>query len=66
VEDRLGQAASDDPAEILRTYLCRHNAIAYCCDATGLAPDDPRAFTGAPDVILRLPALDLWRGAAIV
>jgi predicted RNA polymerase sigma factor len=28
-----------------------HNAIAYCCDAAGLEPDDPRAFTGAPDVV---------------
>ncbi|MFE9601688.1 ankyrin repeat domain-containing protein [Streptomyces hokutonensis] len=58
-----GQAASDDPGdEILRSYLYLHNAIAYCCDAAGLAPDDPRAFTGLPDVVLRLPALELWPG----
>jgi len=58
-----GQAGSDDPSdEILRSYLYLHNAIAYCCDAAGLAPDDPRAFTGPPDVLLRLPALDLWPG----
>jgi len=58
-----GQAGSDDPSdEILRSYLYLHNTIAYCCDAAGLTPDDPHAFTGPPDLVLRLPVLELWPG----
>lgn len=45
----------DSSAEVLASYLYRHNAIAYSCASVGLRPADPRAVTGPPDLWLRLP-----------
>lgn len=46
-----GWSAADDSAEeILRTYLYRHKAVAYCCAYAGLKPTDARPFTGPPDL----------------
>lgn len=56
-----GWPASDDPAEeVLRTYLYRGKAVAYCCAYVGLQPRDARAFTGPPDLWVRLPPGDYW------
>ncbi|MFD9052942.1 hypothetical protein [Streptomyces zaomyceticus] len=44
-------SSSDD---ILASYLF-DSPIGYCCAAVGLRPADTRAFTGPPDVWLRLP-----------
>lgn len=56
-----GWAAADDPPEqILRTYLYRGRAIAYCCAFAGLKPTDARAFTGPPDLWGKLPPRDYW------
>ena len=56
-----GWSAPDDPAEeILRTYLYRHRAVAYCCAYAGLKPTDARPFTGPPDLWVHLPARDYW------
>lgn len=56
-----GWSAADDPAEeILRTYLYRHKAVAYCCAYAGLKPTDARAFTGPPDLWVQLPVRDYW------
>ncbi len=50
-----GDASPEDsPETILRTYLYRGNALAFCCDHAGLRPVDARAFTGPPDIWLRL------------
>lgn len=54
-----GQSAADDPAEeILRTYLYRGKAIAYCCAYAGLKLTDARPFTGPPDRWVQLPPRD--------
>jgi Ankyrin repeats (3 copies) len=54
-----GWSARDDPAEeILRTYLYRDKAVAYCCAYVGLRPTDARAFTGPPDLWVRMPPRD--------
>lgn len=56
-----GWSAADDPAgEILRTYLFRGQAVAYCCSYAGLRVTDPRPFTGTPDCWVRLPDRDWW------
>jgi hypothetical protein len=56
-----GWSAADDSAEeILRTYLYQHKAVAYCCAYAGLRPTDARAFTGPPDLWVRLPVRDYW------
>ncbi|WP_197698914.1 hypothetical protein [Micromonospora inositola] len=56
-----GWSAADDSAEdILRTYLYRHKAVAYCCAYAGLKPTDARPFTGPPDLWLQLPVRDYW------
>jgi hypothetical protein len=56
-----GWSAADDPAEeILRTYLYRHKAVAYCCASAGLKLTDARPFTGPPDFWIQLPPRDYW------
>jgi len=56
-----GWSAADDSAEeILRTYLFRHQALAYCCAFAGLKPTDARPFTGPPDLWVQLPVRDYW------
>lgn len=56
-----GWSVADDSAEdILRTYLYRHKAVAYCCAYAGLKPTDARPFTGPPDIWLQLPVRDYW------
>jgi hypothetical protein len=52
-----GWAGADESAEeILRTFLYRHEAVAYCCAYAGVSPTGARAFTGPPDRWVRLPA----------
>lgn len=46
----------DPPLEILRSYLYRTSALAYCCAYAGLELDDGRAFGDQPDMWVRLPA----------
>ncbi|MEU4423768.1 ankyrin repeat domain-containing protein [Actinoplanes sp. NPDC024001] len=46
--------------EILRTFLFRGEAVAYCCSFVGLRPADARAFIGTPDVWLELSQRDWW------
>ena len=56
-----GWAGADESAEeILRTFLYRHRAVAYCCAYAGVRPVDARAFTGPPDLWVRLPDRDYW------
>jgi hypothetical protein len=56
-----GWSSADDPAEeILRAYLYRHQAVAYCCAYAGLKVTDARPFTGPPDLWVRLPPRDYW------
>ncbi|MFF1713498.1 ankyrin repeat domain-containing protein [Streptomyces sp. NPDC058268] len=50
-----GPGEGDSSAEVLASYLYRHNAIAYSCAYVGLRPADPRAVTGPPDLWLKLP-----------
>ena len=60
-----GWAGAEEPAEeILRTFLYRHQAVAYCCAYAGVRPEDARAFTGPPDLWVQLPERDYWRTAA--
>ncbi|MFD0821837.1 ankyrin repeat domain-containing protein [Micromonospora zhanjiangensis] len=57
-----GWSAAGDPADdILRTYLHRHKAIAYCCAYADLRPTDPRPFGHTPDRWVRLPQRDYWK-----
>ncbi|MEV5413060.1 hypothetical protein AB0K60_30015 [Thermopolyspora sp. NPDC052614] len=46
--------------EILAVYLYRGEAVAYCCAGAGLRLTDARAFTGSPDLWVKLPEMDLW------
>jgi hypothetical protein len=56
-----GEASPDDPSdEILRVFLYLHNPVAYCCDAAGLEPNEPRAFAGPPDAMLRIAPVEFW------
>ncbi|MBE1488745.1 ankyrin repeat domain-containing protein [Plantactinospora soyae] len=56
-----GWSGADEPAEeILRTYLYRHRAIAYCCAYADLKPTGARPITGPPDLWLELPPRDYW------
>lgn len=56
-----GWSAATDPAdEILRTYLYRNRALAYCCACAGLTPTDARAFTGPFDLWVKLPVRDYY------
>lgn len=56
-----GWSGADDPAdEILRTYLYRHRAVAYCCAYAGLKPTDARPITGPPDLWVELPPRNYW------
>ena len=56
-----GWSREDDPSgEILRTFLYRHRALAYCCAYAGLRLTDARPFTDEPDRWLRLPPGDYW------
>jgi hypothetical protein len=56
-----GWSAADDPAdEVLREFLYRNRAVAYCCAYAGVRPTDARAFTGPPDHWVELPARDHW------
>ncbi|GAA1639915.1 DUF6461 domain-containing protein [Actinoplanes couchii] len=56
-----GQVSPDDTGdEVLRIFLYQGHAMAYCCDVVGLEPRDARAFTGPPDLLLRLPAMEFW------
>lgn len=56
-----GWSAADDSAEeILRTFLYRGRAIAYCCDYADVRPTDARPFIGPPDRWVRLPDRDYW------
>jgi hypothetical protein len=53
-----GDAGQDDTgSEVLRTYLYYGHAVAYCCDAAGLSPEDQRPFIGPPTKLLRLPPM---------
>ncbi|MFG1611057.1 hypothetical protein [Actinoplanes sp. NPDC049265] len=45
----------DDADEVLRAYLFVGHPLAYCCARAGPAAVDARAFTGPPDLWLRLP-----------
>lgn len=55
-----GWVAADAPtAEVLRTFLYQHHAIAYSCAYAGVRPADARPFT-EPDRWVRLPARDWW------
>ncbi|WP_067137778.1 ankyrin repeat domain-containing protein [Microtetraspora malaysiensis] len=45
--------------EILTTFLYQGHAVAYCCARAGLRLPDARAFTGTPDMWVRLPG-DYW------
>jgi hypothetical protein len=47
----------DSSQEVLRTYVYLEHPVAYCCDVAGLSPDSPRAFTGPPTKLLRLPPI---------
>ncbi|MCF3106936.1 ankyrin repeat domain-containing protein [Streptomyces roseoverticillatus] len=49
------------PEEVLRSYLYRHNAVAYACAWAGLRPVDARAVYGTPDVWVDLPQRDYWK-----
>jgi hypothetical protein len=56
-----GWSAADAPAEeILRTYLYRHRAVAYCCAYAGLRLTDAHPVTGPPGLWVRLPVRDYW------
>ncbi|MFB9235860.1 ankyrin repeat domain-containing protein [Plantactinospora siamensis] len=56
-----GWSSADDSAEeILRTFLHRHRAVAYCCAYAGVRPADARPFENAPDLWVRLPDRDYW------
>ncbi|MGK5685138.1 ankyrin repeat domain-containing protein [Actinoplanes sp. URMC 104] len=56
-----GQVAPDAPAdEVLRAFLHKHQPLAYCADFAGLEPGDARAFTGPPDRLVLLPAIEFW------
>ncbi|MFC6021484.1 ankyrin repeat domain-containing protein [Plantactinospora solaniradicis] len=56
-----GWSNSDEPAdEILRTYLYRHKAVAYCCAYAGLKLADARPVTGPPDLWVELPPRNYW------
>ncbi|MCM0675235.1 hypothetical protein NCC78_11130 [Micromonospora phytophila] len=55
-----GWSADDSADEILRTYLYRHKAVAYCCAYAGLKPTEARPFTGPPDLWVQLPVRDYW------
>ncbi len=50
----------DDASEILRMYLYRGHALAYCCAAAGVAPQNNRPFAYEPDLWARLPSRDYW------
>ncbi|MBU2665112.1 hypothetical protein KOI35_16540 [Actinoplanes bogorensis] len=56
-----GVHPGDDADEVLRVFLYRSHALAYCADFAGLEPVDRRAFAGPPDIFAELPAIDLWR-----
>ena len=56
-----GWAEADESGEeILRSFLYRHQSVAYCCAYAGVRPEDARAFTGPPDLWVRLPERDYW------
>ncbi|MBF9128816.1 ankyrin repeat domain-containing protein [Plantactinospora sp. S1510] len=56
-----GWSGADESAdEILRTYLFRYRAIAYCCAYAGLRLTDARPVTGPPDRWVELPSGDYW------
>lgn len=52
--------AEESSGDILRTFLYRRRAVAYCCAYAGVRPEDARAFTGPPDQWIRLPERDYW------
>jgi hypothetical protein len=53
-----GDCGPDDTgSEVLRAYLYYGHPVAYCCDAAGLSPRTPQAFTGPPAKMLRLPPM---------
>jgi hypothetical protein len=53
--------AGDSAEEILRSYLYRYEAVAYCCAYADLRPTDGRAVSGPPDLWVELPDGDHWR-----
>lgn len=56
-----GNVVGDESAEeILTTYLCQYQAMAYCYASAGLRPTDARSIVGPPDMWLRLPDRDWW------
>jgi hypothetical protein len=50
----------DPPESILREFLYRFEALAYCCAYAGLGLLDARSITGPPDLWIRLPTRDYW------
>ena len=55
-----GQRPTTRADEILRTYLYRDHAVAYCCAYAGLKLTDARPVTGRPDRWVELPPHDYW------
>lgn len=61
VGEPMACETTGDEEETLRAYLYRKSPVGYSCDRTGLAPTDSRAFTGPPDIWIKLPARDYWK-----
>ncbi|MDX3638323.1 ankyrin repeat domain-containing protein [Streptomyces sp. MB09-02B] len=55
-----GPDEDDTSAEVLASYLYRHNAVAYACAFADLRLNDGRAVVGPPDVWVELPHRDYW------